>query len=116
LQSDEFGPRLDVLRSTGEQKLGWMALYDSSSPSLSILFFNALPCRGFGRYMADSPMVIMWPSRDDTDAEADDSYTSVTLSQRKAPYETMPTPDPDPPFNATLELSETSVRSPFEAF
>lgn len=56
--------------------------------------------------MSDSAMVIMWPSPD-----ADGSYASVTLSQRKAPYETMPTLDPDPPFIATLELSETSVRS-----
>ncbi|KAH9991814.1 hypothetical protein BJV77DRAFT_1006009 [Russula vinacea] len=74
-----------VLRSTGAQKLGWMAL-------------------GFGHLMSDSAMVIMWPSSD-----ADGSYASVTLSQRKAPYETMPTPDPHPPFVATLELSETSV-------
>jgi len=56
--------------------------------------------------MGDSAMVIMWPARG-----ADGSYVSVTLSQRKAPYEIMPTLDPDPPFNATLELSETSVRS-----
>jgi hypothetical protein len=55
--------------------------------------------------MRDSAMVIMWPTRD-----ADGSYASVMLSQRKAPYETMPTLDPDPPFIATLELSETSVR------
>jgi hypothetical protein len=75
-----------VLRSTGAQKLGWMAM-------------------GFGHYMSDSAMVIMWPS----DADADGSYASVTLSQRKAPYETMPTPDPNPPFVATLELSEISV-------
>ncbi len=56
--------------------------------------------------MCDSAMVIMWPTRDATD----DSYASVTLSQRKAPYETMPTLDSDPPFNATLDISETSVR------
>ena len=55
--------------------------------------------------MRDSAMVIMWPTRD-----ADGSYSSVTLSQRKAPFETMPTHDPDPPFIATLDLSETSVR------
>jgi hypothetical protein len=59
--------------------------------------------------MSDSAMVIMWPS----DADADGSYASVTLSQRKAPYETMPTPDPNPPFVATLELSEISVSSFF---
>ena len=65
-------------------------------------------CRGFGHRMAHSPMVIMWPSRDAEDG----SYGSVTLSQRKAPYETMPTLDTDPPFNATLDLSVTSVRTP----
>jgi hypothetical protein len=58
--------------------------------------------------MSDSPMVIMWPSRRD-DTDTDGYYASVTLSQRKAPYETMPTPDPDPPFVATLELAETSA-------
>jgi len=76
-----------VLRSTNDQALGWMAV-------------------GFGRFMADSAMVIMWPSRDADNG----SYTSpVTLSQRKAPYETMPKPDPDPPFIAALDPSTTSV-------
>jgi len=75
-----------TLSSTGAQTLGWMAL-------------------GFGYSMGDSAMVIMWPSRDAEDGE----YSSVTLSQRKAPYETMPLPDPDPPFVAELEVSATSV-------
>jgi len=58
--------------------------------------------------MGDSAMVIMWPSHDADNG----SYTSpVTLSQRKAPYETMPTPDPNPPFIAALDNSNTSVRS-----
>ena len=60
--------------------------------------------------MGDSAMVIMWPSRDAEDGE----YSSVTLSQRKAPYETMPLPDPDPPFLAELDVSATSVR-PFSS-
>ena len=77
--------------------------------SCKMLFFC---CRGFGHFMADSAMVIMWPSRDDVDADANGSNSSVTLSQRRAPYETMPTPDPDPPFVATLELAQTSVRPP----
>ncbi len=51
------------------------------------------------------PMV-MWPTRN-----ADGSYASVTLSQRKASYETVPTLNLDPPFITTLDLSETSVRS-----
>jgi hypothetical protein len=59
--------------------------------------------------MSDSAMVIMWPSGS---PDADGSYASVTLSQRKAPYETMPLPDPSPPFVAALELSGTSVRLP----
>ncbi|KAH8995248.1 hypothetical protein EDB86DRAFT_2923083 [Lactarius hatsudake] len=59
---------------------------------------------GFGRNMADSPMVIVWPSHD-----ADGAFASVTLSQRKSPYEMMPTPDPKPPFAAKLSLYNTSV-------
>ncbi|KAI0267059.1 hypothetical protein BC834DRAFT_93457 [Gloeopeniophorella convolvens] len=74
-----------VLRSTGEEELGWMAV-------------------GFGRFMGDSPMVVMWPSRG-----ADGEYNSVTLSQRSAPYETMPKVDPAPPFKATLSVADTLV-------
>ena len=59
---------------------------------------------GFGRNMGDSPMVIVWPSRD-----ADGAF-GATLSQRKVPYETMPKPDPKPPFVANLALSHTTVR------
>ena len=57
--------------------------------------------------MRGSPMVIMWPSRNE-----DGSYGSVTLSQRKAPFEVMPKPDPNPPFTATLDMEGTSVRRP----
>jgi hypothetical protein len=42
---------------------------------------------------------MMWPSRDE-----DGSYVSATLSQRKAPFEVMPKPDPNPPFTATLDM------------
>jgi hypothetical protein len=66
-----------------------------------------LSSSGFGEMMGGSPMVIMWPSRDE-----DGSYSSVTLSQRKAPFEVMPEPDPDPPFTATLYMEGTSVRRP----
>ncbi|KAH9053364.1 hypothetical protein EDB87DRAFT_1835283 [Lactarius vividus] len=59
---------------------------------------------GFGRTMGDSPMVVVWPSRG-----ADGGYSSVALSQRKAPYEVMPTPDPHPPFAAKLSLTDTYV-------
>src|SRR6266852_4444155 len=88
---------------------GWQCAFSISPflPSCVFLMLWLSFCRGFGRMMRDSAMVIMWPTRDAAD---DGSYDSVTLSQRKAPYETMPTLDPDPPFNATLELSETSVR------
>jgi hypothetical protein len=61
---------------------------------------------GFGRYMANSPMVVVWPSRG-----SDGNYNSVTLSQRKAPYETMPKPDPHPPFKARLSKFDTWVRT-----
>jgi hypothetical protein len=52
--------------------------------------------------MADSPMVIMWANADGT----------VTLSQRTAPREVMPTVDPNPPRVATLSHALTSVRLP----
>ncbi len=52
-------------------------------------------------------MVVVWPSRG-----VDGVFDSVTLSQRKAPYETMPTPDRNPPFTAKLSLSNSSVRLP----
>ena len=55
--------------------------------------------------MGDSPMVIVWLSRGESG-----EYDSVTLSQRKAPYEVMPTLDPNPPFVAEIAYTETSVR------
>ncbi|KAH8995244.1 hypothetical protein EDB86DRAFT_2923020 [Lactarius hatsudake] len=72
-----------ILRTLGDEKLGWMAI-------------------GFGRNMGDSPMVVVWPSRG-----ADGEYNSVALSQRKAPFEVMPTPDPHPPFTAKLSITDT---------
>ncbi|KAG6900546.1 hypothetical protein C0993_009123 [Termitomyces sp. T159_Od127] len=54
---------------------------------------------GFGQFMANTPMVIMWPNGND-----------VVLSQRKAPREVMPTVDPSPPRIATIDKSLTSVR------
>ncbi|KAH9024742.1 hypothetical protein EDB85DRAFT_1894184 [Lactarius pseudohatsudake] len=70
-----FFPRTNILRTMGNQKLGWM------------------PVAIFRRNMDDSPMVVVWPS-----CGADGEYNSVALSQRKMPYEVMPTPDPHPPF------------------
>ncbi|KAI9437543.1 hypothetical protein H4582DRAFT_2077126 [Lactarius indigo] len=61
--------------------------------------------------MGDSPMVVMWPPHG-----ADGEYSSVALSQRKAPYEVMPTPDPHPPFVAKLSLTDTYVRAPLISF
>ena len=55
--------------------------------------------------MGDSPMVIVWPTRDE-----DGYFDEVILSQRKAPYQTMPTPDKNPPLTAELLLSNMSVR------
>lgn len=49
--------------------------------------------------MANSPMVIMWANADG----------SVTLSQRTAPGEIMPTVDLSPPRIATLSDALTSV-------
>lgn len=63
-----------TLQSIGAASLGWMAI-------------------GFGQQMANSPMVILWPNSDG----------SITLSQRKAPGEVMPTVDSNPPRTASLE-------------
>ncbi|OJT06970.1 hypothetical protein TRAPUB_2171 [Trametes pubescens] len=61
-----------VLQSKGTTNMGWMAM-------------------GFGSFMSNTPMVIMWPNSDGT----------MTLSQRKAPSEVMPTVDSNPPRVAT---------------
>ncbi|KAI0630134.1 hypothetical protein C8Q77DRAFT_244220 [Trametes polyzona] len=69
-----------VLQSKGGADLGWMAM-------------------GFGSQMANTPMVIMWPNSDG----------SITLSQRKAPSEVMPTVDSSPPRTATLDASASDL-------
>ncbi|KAI0369695.1 hypothetical protein BV20DRAFT_1053069 [Pilatotrama ljubarskyi] len=69
-----------VLQSKGIQELGWMAM-------------------GFGSFMANTPMVIMWPNSDG----------SMTLSQRMAPGEVMPTVDPSPPRVATADPSTSDL-------
>jgi hypothetical protein len=51
-------------------------------------------------------MVIMWANADGT----------VTLSQRTAPREVMPTVDPNPPRVATLSHALTSVWSPVSIY
>ncbi|KAI0058122.1 hypothetical protein BV25DRAFT_1316550 [Artomyces pyxidatus] len=48
--------------------------------------------------MGDSSMVVMWVHANDT-----------VLSQRRAPYEVMPTSDTNPPFLATISPSATLV-------
>jgi len=65
-----------ILKSTGSQPLGWMAM-------------------GFGTTMANAAMVIMWPNNDGT----------ITLSQRTASGEVMPTFDSNPPRVATQSSS-----------
>ncbi|TFK44663.1 hypothetical protein BDQ12DRAFT_695097 [Crucibulum laeve] len=74
-----------VLSSTGKQSLGWMGM-------------------GFGRQMANTPMVIMWPNADG----------GVTISQRSASQEVMPTVDSNPPrvAEASQALSVTSGSTP----
>ncbi|KAH9025309.1 hypothetical protein EDB85DRAFT_236881 [Lactarius pseudohatsudake] len=83
--SVDGGTERYILRTTGNQKLGWMAI-------------------NFRRNIGDSPMVVVWPSRG-----ADGEYDSVALLQRKALYKVMPTPDPHPPFAAKLSLTDTYV-------
>jgi hypothetical protein len=55
--------------------------------------------RGFGDTMANSPMVIMWSNSDST----------ITLSQRMASAEVMPTVVANPPRVANLSTSLSSV-------
>ncbi|KAJ7252112.1 hypothetical protein B0H12DRAFT_1118540 [Mycena haematopus] len=75
-----------TLTGTGTRTVGWMGM-------------------GFGTQMPNTPMVIMWGNSDG----------SVTLSQREAPKESMPTPVASPPRIATLSdtLSTTSGNSAF---
>ncbi|OSC96566.1 CBD9-like protein [Trametes coccinea BRFM310] len=69
-----------TLQSTGKADLGWMAM-------------------GFGSTMANTPMVIMWPNSDG----------SITLSQRMAPAEVMPTVVANPPRVATADPSASDL-------
>ncbi|KZP07363.1 CBD9-like protein [Athelia psychrophila] len=69
-----------TLSSTGSSSLGWIAM-------------------GFGATMANSPMVIIWPNSDG----------SVTLSQRMATGEVMPTVVSSPPQVASLDMGLSSV-------
>jgi len=68
-----------VLQSTGKAELGWMAI-------------------GFGTKMADSAIVILWPNDD----------MSVTVSQRTAPSEVMPTLDANPARVATFAEEDSN--------
>ncbi|KAJ7162252.1 hypothetical protein C8R46DRAFT_346620 [Mycena filopes] len=75
-----------TLTGTGKRTPGWMGM-------------------GFGNQMSNTPMVIMWGNSDGT----------VTISQRQAPAEVMPTVVASPPRVATLSttLSTTSGNSAF---
>lgn len=70
-----------ILQSTNKFPLGWMAM-------------------GFGTQMANSPMVIMWTNSDG----------SITLSQREAPAEVMPTVVNNPPNVATLDMALSDAK------
>lgn len=78
-----------ILTSRGKRTLGWMGM-------------------GFGSQMANTPMVIMWSNSDGT----------ITLSQRQAQREVMPTVVANPPRVATLNdaLSNTSGSTPQLAY
>ncbi|KAJ7762511.1 hypothetical protein B0H16DRAFT_1529050 [Mycena metata] len=75
-----------TLAGTGKRTPGWMGM-------------------GFGTQMSNAPMVIMWGNSDG----------SVTLSQRQAPAEVMPTVAASPPRVATKSttLSTTSGNAAF---
>lgn len=51
--------------------------------------------------MPNTPMVIMWANSDGT----------ITLSQRQAPAEVMPTLVPNPPRTATLDMDLSDTKS-----
>ncbi|TFK91609.1 hypothetical protein K466DRAFT_515061 [Polyporus arcularius HHB13444] len=70
-----------TMQSTGKANLGWMAL-------------------GFGVQMTNTPMVIMWPNSGDG---------SITISQRKAPGEVMPTVDSSPPRVANVDAAASDL-------
>jgi len=55
--------------------------------------------RGFGSQMVNTPMVIMWSNSDGT----------ITLSQRQAQREVMPTVVANPPRVATLNAALSNV-------
>ncbi|KAJ7678689.1 hypothetical protein B0H17DRAFT_944227 [Mycena rosella] len=69
-----------TLSGTGKRPVGWLGM-------------------GFGTHMANSPMVILWGNSDG----------SVTLSQRQAPSEVMPTLVSSPPRVATLSTDLSTV-------
>ncbi|KAJ6538780.1 hypothetical protein DFH09DRAFT_1176218 [Mycena vulgaris] len=71
-----------TLTGTGKRTVGWMGM-------------------GFGTSMPNTPMVIMWGNSDGT----------VTLSQRQASSESMPTLVSSPPRVATLSESLSSANS-----
>lgn len=60
--------------------------------------------RGFGSQMANTPMVIMWSNSDGT----------ITLSQRQAQREVMPTVVANPPRVATLNDALSNVSGHLE--
>lgn len=73
-----------VMQSKGAMPLGWMGV-------------------GFGRIMAHTAMVIMWPNDDG----------SITLSQRTAPREVMPTVVKNPPRIADVSAAGTYLDGDF---
>jgi len=68
------------LKANTQTKPGWMAV-------------------GFGQQMANTPMVILWENQDG----------SMTLSQRQAPAEVMPTVVASPPRIAQADISHTDA-------
>jgi hypothetical protein len=90
-----------ILQSTGKFQTGWMAMYVTFASAVSVKVYTTSSFSGFGTQMANSPMVITWANPDG----------SVTLSQRSAPGQVMPTQVMNPARVATLfsELSNLRV-------
>ena len=64
-----------------------------------LLIIDMLFSSGFGTQMANTPMFIMWPNSDG----------SLTLSQRRAPGEVMPTVDSSPPRVASADAAASDL-------
>ncbi|EJD42300.1 CBD9-like protein [Auricularia subglabra TFB-10046 SS5] len=85
------------------------AVVNSTTTTYQLIAQSAQPgwmAIGFGSSMVNTPMVIMWKNDDG----------SVTLSQRQAGGEVMPTVVPNPPRAAAVDTAQTSALASLPTF